>query len=87
MTQKEKTQELLKEFGEKIRKYRWDHRLSIDDLSKKAGVSAPTLMNFEKNNFENTSIKKIMDIASVLGIQISLKIKDLSKVKDKIYVS
>ena len=84
MTQKEKTQILLLEFSEKIRKYRWDHRLTIDQLAVKAGVSVPTMLNFEKNNFENTSIRKIMAVSDALGLQISFQFKDLKRVKEKL---
>ncbi len=79
MTQREKTQKLLVELSEKMRKYRWDYRLSMDDLAKKSGVSKPTLVGIEKNTLTNISINKIMVIAGALGIQISLQLEDLSK--------
>lgn len=80
MTQKEKTQKLMLEFSEKIRKYRWDHRMSTEALAKKAGISQPTLVAIEKNQLENTSLRKIMAVCDALGIQISFQFKDLKKV-------
>ena len=79
MSQKEKTQKLMLEFSEKIRKYRWDHRMSTEALAKKAGISQPTLVAIEKNQLENTSIRKIMQIGDALGIQISFQFSDLKK--------
>ncbi len=83
MNQKQKTQKLLLEFSEKIRKYRWDYRMSTEALAKKAGVSMPTLTALEKNELTNTSIRKIMCIGDALGIQISLQLKDLKKALPK----
>ena len=83
MTQRQKTHKLLAELGEKIRKYRWDNRLTMDDLAKKSGISKPTLIGLEKNTLPNTSINKIMTIADALGIQISLTFSNIKKVISK----
>jgi transcriptional regulator with XRE-family HTH domain len=69
--------ELTADIGKKIRDYRYENRLTLDALAEKAGVSTVLLSQFEKNELENTSLKKIIGVANAIGCKIGITLTDI----------
>lgn len=64
--------DLLADIAKKIAVYRFENKLSVDELSEKAKVSNVLLGNLEKNNLDNISLKKLLDIANAIDLKVEL---------------
>ncbi|GGH80974.1 XRE family transcriptional regulator of biofilm formation [Pullulanibacillus pueri] len=56
--------------GKKIKQLRQEKRLSITELSEKAGVSKSYLSTIERNLQKNPSVQFLEKIAEVLGVSV-----------------
>lgn len=82
------------EFGKRLRSARKTAKFSLDEASKKIGISKQMLVNYEKHgcNASLTTFKKMCDVYSVspnyllYGVQENTKIKN-SIVKKVYYLS
>lgn len=65
--------ELLKELGDRARKYRFDNgQMNLDTLAEAAGCSTVTLSQLENGKLENTTLDKIVGVANAIGLEVSL---------------
>ena len=62
--------------GEKIKQLRLQKRLSLTELSEKAGVSKSYLSTIERNLQQNPSVQFLEKIADVLGVSVLSLIHD-----------
>lgn len=65
--------ELLAEIGEQTKNWRYDNRKSLVELSKEANVSDVLISQLEKNELDNTSLKKLSQIAHAMGKKLVIK--------------
>lgn len=54
------------EFKDTIKKLRTDNNLTMDELAKKIGVSAPTIQRYESGEIKNVRKDKIKKLADAL---------------------
>ncbi len=56
--------------AQNIKKNRKKHKLSQEELAKKAGITYSTLIKIESGANENPTIKTLMKISNTLGVGI-----------------
>ncbi len=59
-----------KMIGQNIKKLRKQHKLSQEDLAKKADITYSTLIKIESGANENPTIKTLKKIADVFNVKI-----------------
>lgn len=70
---KQTTKGLLADFAAKVTLYRKiNQKMSLNELAKKADVSSVTLSQIEKNELENCSISKLIDVAHACDIKLAI---------------
>ncbi len=69
---------MLKPVGEKLKKYRYDQRLTQSALAENAGVSTVLLANLESNQLENIQLDKLVAIANACGENVSITLNSQS---------
>ena len=69
--------------GDNIRKIRKQKNISINNLSKKTGISLGYLSDLENNKAQNPTMDKLKAIASALNVDVEefLKSEQLSEEK------
>lgn len=75
--QKRTVDELLKDVSERLARYRYDKRLNVEDMAKKAGISVPMIYKIEGGIIGNISLNKLIDLAYAIGLDIELKLKKI----------
>lgn len=70
--EKQTTKQLIEDFAGKVARYRWEQKLTLEELANKAGVSSVLLSQVEKNNLENCSLKKLIDVANACELQLTI---------------
>lgn len=68
--------QLMQSLGEKVKQYRWEKRLTLDQMALKAKVSTVLLSQIEKNELDNTSLKKMVDIAEAIECELQILLLD-----------
>jgi len=56
-------------FGSELRRMRLDAGLSQDDLGRRAGYNGPSISRLESGDRMLSSLAKLKDIATVLGVK------------------
>lgn len=70
--------------GDNIRKIRKDKKMSINNLSKKTGISLGYLSDLENNKAKNPSIDKLELIADVLQVSVDIFFKSDEEMWDEV---
>jgi transcriptional regulator with XRE-family HTH domain len=68
---------LIEEIGKQIKERRDSLRVTQLDLAELAGISPNTLYKIERGQ-ANPSLKILLKITNVLGLQINLKVKEIN---------
>jgi len=70
--------ELMKDFSEKVAHYRWQQKLTLEQLADKAGVSSVLLAQIEKNDLTNCSLKKLINVSGACSLRLTLASETVS---------
>jgi DNA-binding Xre family transcriptional regulator len=75
------TGQILELIGIEIRNKRWEKKMSLQDVSQKAGITYLTISKLEKNELQNVSLSTLVQICDAVDMKLIIDFEPITSGK------